>query len=148
RDEKRPFRVFAGGMVTKVLGTSFNVRAIPGSQTAEISVVSGKVAVFKRDTYEKHRSASRAEPAGIILTRLQYAVLREDTGELKAVRTPVTAPDPKAAVQPLVFENAPVARILRSVEEEYGIPIEFDEAGFNNCRIDTEFGEESLLERL
>jgi transmembrane sensor len=47
RNEKKSFVVNARGSVTKVLGTSFNIREVQ-SGTIEINVVSGKVAFFKQ----------------------------------------------------------------------------------------------------
>ena len=45
KNPESPFVVQAGGITTKVLGTSFNVRAYPEEQARAISVVTGKVTV-------------------------------------------------------------------------------------------------------
>jgi ferric-dicitrate binding protein FerR (iron transport regulator) len=44
-DPARPFRVEAGGTVTRVLGTKFDVRAYAGTSATEVVVRSGRVAV-------------------------------------------------------------------------------------------------------
>lgn len=44
RDEKRPFLVECGGMVTKVLGTEFNIRGYAGQQPI-VTLASGSVSV-------------------------------------------------------------------------------------------------------
>jgi len=44
-DPKHPFIVSSGEVITKVLGTSFRVRAYQNSKSTEVSVVTGKVAV-------------------------------------------------------------------------------------------------------
>jgi ferric-dicitrate binding protein FerR (iron transport regulator) len=44
-DPRVPFIVYAAGTVTKDLGTVFGVRAYPGSRSAEVVVLSGRVAV-------------------------------------------------------------------------------------------------------
>lgn len=46
RDEVRPFVVRAAGTQTRVLGTSFNVKAYHGQPTVEVTVVSGKVSFY------------------------------------------------------------------------------------------------------
>jgi transmembrane sensor len=46
RDEARPFLIYSGKMTTKVLGTSFNVKAYPETEKFEVSVVTGKVSVM------------------------------------------------------------------------------------------------------
>ena len=48
RDVNRPFLIYANGSTTEVLGTSFNVNAYPSENIVEISVVTGKVAVYSR----------------------------------------------------------------------------------------------------
>src|SRR5690606_37685879 len=47
KDESRPFLVYAQGIVTKVLGTSFNIRARQGDEKIIVDVKTGKVAVFR-----------------------------------------------------------------------------------------------------
>lgn len=45
-DPARPFTIVSGEVQTRVLGTSFNVRAYKDEQTVEVAVVSGKVSVL------------------------------------------------------------------------------------------------------
>jgi ferric-dicitrate binding protein FerR (iron transport regulator) len=45
QDVAHPFIVQAGGISTKVLGTSFNIEAYPNERNAVVSLVNGKVAV-------------------------------------------------------------------------------------------------------
>jgi ferric-dicitrate binding protein FerR (iron transport regulator) len=42
-DSTRPFIVHAGGVATRVLGTSFNLRAYPGERTVAATLVEGKL---------------------------------------------------------------------------------------------------------
>lgn len=52
-DASRPFVIHAGDLETKVLGTSFNVRAIPGEGTFKVSVATGRVEVSDVKKKEK-----------------------------------------------------------------------------------------------
>jgi transmembrane sensor len=45
KDPRRPFRVHSGAWVTQVLGTKFNVSAVPGASQLAVSLVEGKVQV-------------------------------------------------------------------------------------------------------
>ena len=45
RDPSRPFTITSGNLKTKVLGTSFNVKAYAASNAIKVAVASGKVAV-------------------------------------------------------------------------------------------------------
>ena len=49
RDEKRPFKVLSGNIVTEALGTSFNVSSRSGKNDIVVSLLSGKVRVGLKD---------------------------------------------------------------------------------------------------
>ncbi|MEN7550309.1 FecR domain-containing protein [Rapidithrix thailandica] len=49
KDSLRPFIVKAGGVQSRVLGTSFNVRAYPGEHEVSVAVCTGKVEVSPAD---------------------------------------------------------------------------------------------------
>lgn len=57
RDESKPFLIHTGNIVTKVLGTSFNVRAYHNDENIQVVVKSGKVSV------EKANNAGKGEKA-------------------------------------------------------------------------------------
>ncbi|MEQ9290165.1 MAG: DUF4974 domain-containing protein [Cyclobacteriaceae bacterium] len=46
RDESRPFTVISNSIRTKVLGTTFNVRAYPDENNIKVGVIEGKVQVY------------------------------------------------------------------------------------------------------
>ena len=46
RDTSQPFVVYANETITKVLGTSFTIKAFEGEKDVEVSVKTGKVAVY------------------------------------------------------------------------------------------------------
>jgi transmembrane sensor len=50
RDTTRPFRVEGKLSTTEVLGTSFNVRAVPGENFEETTVVTGRVSVKEKQS--------------------------------------------------------------------------------------------------
>lgn len=52
RDAERPFTVRAGAVNTRVLGTSFNIRAYRDEQHVQVAVASGKVKVSQSDADE------------------------------------------------------------------------------------------------
>jgi transmembrane sensor len=61
RDITRPFYIYSGKMTTKVLGTSFNIKAYPNMKRSEVSVISGKVTVYENEAKNKKDN-------GVILT--------------------------------------------------------------------------------
>ncbi len=52
KDQDRPFTILSGQVQTRVLGTSFNVRAYQEEQTVEVAVVNGRVGVLGTGTEE------------------------------------------------------------------------------------------------
>ncbi|MBX2840306.1 MAG: FecR domain-containing protein [Flammeovirgaceae bacterium] len=53
RDEKRPFTIYTGNIATKVLGTSFNIKAYPQDERIQVAVASGKVSVAKETGHQQ-----------------------------------------------------------------------------------------------
>ncbi|MEO8885803.1 MAG: FecR family protein [Mucilaginibacter sp.] len=49
KNPKRPFIINSHTIVTKVWGTSFRIRDLPGNKPAEVSVITGKVSVSRKD---------------------------------------------------------------------------------------------------
>ncbi|MEZ4905287.1 MAG: FecR family protein [Spirosomataceae bacterium] len=63
---QKPFLVYTGEVVTKVLGTSFWIDTEGKNKAVEVSVVSGKVSVFQRDA--RNDFVSEKIKSGVILT--------------------------------------------------------------------------------
>lgn len=74
RDEERPFIVQTGQSETRVLGTSFNVRAYEDEETIEVAVESGKV---KFSAIEDGNSES------LFLRRNERSIYDKETKELE-----------------------------------------------------------------
>ncbi|MHA8052680.1 FecR family protein [Aquirufa sp. OSTEICH-129A] len=63
RNEKKPFLVRMGNLVTEVLGTSFRVASDNQNKSIEVAVVSGKVSV-----YENSKKGVTKKMNGVVLT--------------------------------------------------------------------------------
>lgn len=68
RDTSSPFEIYTGETVTRVLGTSFNVRAYPDEDKVEVMVQTGRVE-FREEDDENDR---------IVLTADQAAVFKKE----------------------------------------------------------------------
>ncbi|WP_373512660.1 FecR family protein, partial [Persicitalea sp.] len=75
KDPNKPFYVFANELVTKVLGTSFNVRAYQDDEDITVEVRTGRVSVAVADQLGKQNMISTREREGILLLPNQQAVL-------------------------------------------------------------------------
>ncbi|REA56693.1 FecR family protein [Dyadobacter luteus] len=146
RNPERPFFVYANELVTKVLGTSFTVKAFENDQQMEVVVKTGRVSVFTRNS-ETDLNAPQNET---ILTP-NHRVLYSRKEEIMK-KYLVDAPEiiVCAAVTPAIsdFEDAPVTDILKNIEQSYGIAIQYDEHLLKNCLLTASFTQESLYDKV
>ncbi|QMW04690.1 FecR family protein [Spirosoma foliorum] len=149
RRPKQPFMVYTDQLTTKVLGTSFTVRAYPNDKEAKVIVRTGKVSVFKTPPAGKLGELSESEPA-LILTPNQQVTFQEQDRRLE--RSLVALPEPIATTtgqpQTMVFEHTPVVTVFKKLEVAYGIVINYDADLLTGCELTAEFGPESLFEKL
>lgn len=151
KNPAQPFLVYTATVVTKVLGTSFRVQAFAKDATVRVMVRTGKVSVFNRTEFDRLTSSETQVPTGIILAPNQQVVLspsqpNANTKVLSIPRQLAVAP----AVGPteVMFDDQPVADVLRTLSRLYEVDISFNESELTTCRITTTFGEETLPERL
>lgn len=148
KNVQKPFYVYANELVTKVLGTSFNVRAFPEDKNVVVKVRTGRVAVAVAD---KQKITVR-ELDGIVLLPNQQAVLSRD--EFRLVKSLVENPSLLSSNTPIPlshsfeFESARASDVFKAVEEAYGIDIVFDEEAFANCLFTANLTDEPLYEKL
>jgi transmembrane sensor len=140
-----PFIVHANEVTTKVLGTSFIIKALKHEQRITVAVKTGRVSVFASlDKQEKSQEGKE-----IILTPNQQIVYDKKEKEISRmlVKTP-HAILPDEEVRRMRFEEAPVSEIFKALEKTYGVDIVFDEELFSACRLTTVISKNDLYGRL
>jgi ferric-dicitrate binding protein FerR (iron transport regulator) len=130
KDQGRPFTVLTGTSRTRVLGTSFNVRAYQAEDSVEVAVVTGRVVLARR---------TAATPDSVLLTAKTRGVLHT-----KATATgPVAQLRRRAAVDAnfrawqtgeLVFDNASLSHVVRTLRTTFGTRVTVADASLLNCR--------------
>jgi len=140
-----PFFVHANEVTTKVLGTSFIIKAIKHEREITVVVKTGKVSVFTTPKKEEKSLAARE----IILTPNQQIIYDKKEQEISKVlvKKPV-AILPEEEIKRMRFEEAPVTEIFKALEKVYGVEIDFDEALFSTCRLTTVISKDDLYGRL
>lgn len=140
KDPARPFFVYADELTTRVLGTSFTVRAFEKENTATVQVRTGSVSVVAR--------APRKTQSVILAPNQQASFFRkEEKLSMGLVKTPLPV-IPQAALARFTFNNAPVSVIFDSLGKAYGIDIVYDREAVAACRLTSSVQEESLFEML
>ncbi len=144
RDTSKPFYVFANGLVTKVLGTSFKVSACRDGEEVKVEVHTGRVQVYSGEPGNNNQ-----EEEGLILAPNQQAVFRKKN--LHLTRTLVEVPKilvSEERLQHFNYVDTPIAQIFEGLEEIYGIHVVYDEETFRGCKLNMSLSDESLFEKL
>ncbi len=145
RDVNRPFLVYTNEVTTKVLGTSFSIRALPEDKHITVAVKTGKVSVYTHQDESKVQS----KPSETILTPNQQIVYNRK--ENKVSKMLVTIPQvliPVEEIKRMRFEEASVVEIFTALEEIYGVDIVFDEKLLSSCTLTTSISDGTIYNRL
>lgn len=142
-DTTRPFLIYTGKMTTKVLGTSFTVKAYPSMKKSEVSVVSGKVTVFEKDAEDKQNN-------GVILTpNLKVTFFDEEEHFVTGL---VEKPEVLATINKETlsfnFQDAPLNDVLTALEKAYGIEMVLERESLGKCTLNGDLTEMPLFTKL
>lgn len=146
KDVHRPFLVYAGGVVTKVLGTSFTIRAYQRETRTSVDVRTGHVTVYPQ---EKAGTGISPHPEQILLTPNQKVVFEKEKGKL--VKTLVEKPVVVTSFtekNPFDFNETPIPQVLTVLQRAYGVKIVFDAELLEKCTLNAVFSTETLYEQI
>ncbi|MBC8151761.1 MAG: FecR domain-containing protein, partial [Bacteroidetes bacterium] len=115
-DSRRPFLVLSGPLITRVLGTRFRVRALPGDSRITVSVQSGRVSVYsQRDLASSHRRHVPDVP-GVVLTANQQVVYQaKQAAYQKELVVQPTLIRPAESPDQFAFQDTPVATVFEQL---------------------------------
>ena len=133
RDENKPFIVQTEYSTTKVLGTSFNLKADSATGLVELAVASGKVKFISVNAEEE-----------LLLTAGQGAYITNKGKTISA-----NTPDVNTLAwknRKLVFNDASFKEVVTAVEKYFNIHIQVNNDSIYACRITAEFEEPTLTE--
>jgi ferric-dicitrate binding protein FerR (iron transport regulator) len=130
KDPRRPFRVHSGAWVTQVLGTKFNVSAVPGARQLAVSLVEGKVEVL--DKQGKYLLTPGQQLRTEVATGRIYRQAF-DWHQVLAWRR-----------NQLVFKNEKLADVATQLERRYGVKLVFADTATAEVRLWATFDNEPL----
>jgi transmembrane sensor len=145
KNPDKPFIVYAGDLVTKVLGTSFHIKALDKAENVTVNVIRGRVSVFAN----KKEKLKDPETDGLILTPNQKVTFTKLEERLK--RSLIEQPTviiPQQDLQQMVYDEAPVSTIFKGIEKAYGVEIVFDEENMKGCELTMTLRNEPLFDKL
>ncbi len=141
KDPSHPFIVDANELVTRVIGTSFRIKAYRNQPNVEVTVRTGQVQVSAR-------RPTRSEPAREISLFPNESILfvRENA----VFEKPVVTQKQPGRIEQLQFEfkDTPVSHIFETIEAGYGIRVLYPETLLKECYLSTSLTDEPLQEKL
>ncbi|PWJ57750.1 uncharacterized protein DUF4974 [Dyadobacter jejuensis] len=152
KDPQKPFYVFAQRLTTKVLGTSFNVRAYQDDDEVSVSVKTGRVSVFQAEGTEAQKPKGGTELEGLVLHPDQEA--RFVNKEIKLVALPAKR-EPKAVDIPeelrqmdFDYVETPITEIFKELEKAYQVRFVYDYTVMSKCPITAQLTGEPFQKKL
>jgi len=147
KDPAKPFIVYTKDIVTKVLGTSFWVKAYPEEKKATVIVKTGKVSVFKRENFTEANSKP-FELGGLVVIPNQqvfFTYLDKNLHRLLIEKPVVLDTTVKYHFN---FDATPIKEVFGIMQKAYGINIVFDEEIMSSCSLSVDMGTETFYEKL
>lgn len=144
-----PFFVHANELVTKVLGTSFSVKAYENQANVQVAVRTGQVSVFARNDWQRAEKEVNSDVPGVVLTPNQKVVFSRKEGRFH--RTIIANPviiNHRFDNDVFVYDETPVTKVFAQLEDAYGVDIVFDEQLLKHCTLTARFHDEPLPEKL
>lgn len=151
KNPDKPFLVYANQLVTKVLGTSFTVKAYKGNKEVTVEVKTGKVSVFSQKDVAQIAETNVPTLKGLVLTPNQKIIFNLDNEQL--TKTLVEKPEiivSEGTKQTFKFdfEDTPVNEVFRILKEAYHINIVYDEVLLEDCPITAILEDQSLYDKM
>jgi transmembrane sensor len=144
RNEQQLFVIRTGDLETRVLGTSFNVKAYQDDEQVQVSVATGKVKVNSKATNLLSPSSE------LILQPDEQAIYGTETGSLSKRKI-----DSKTLMALrdgiLIFEKTELKKVIKTLERWYNTDLELTNPNIANCLISSKLDNaelEDVLETL
>lgn len=137
-----PFIVHAGKLSTKVLGTTFNVRAYKNDPDIRVTLFTGKVEVI-RELYPK-------ESNKLILLPKQEATFLKDAGSLIKTTLNNSIINQHSAWKDgrLIFDEMPMPEVLKRLGLAYDVKFILTDEKINGCTITGSFNMSQNIEEI
>lgn len=132
RNQKKPFIVHAGKLRTRVLGTSFIIKAYQGNEKIQVTVLSGKVNVLET---ESGRNVNLIRNEQVVYNSKRDSFDRQKISNVQNATT--------WKVGRLAFDDVLFAEVAEEFTRKYGKQIILENPAIANCRISIVFNEET-----
>ncbi|WP_163401179.1 FecR family protein [Flavobacterium fluviatile] len=146
KNPKKPFIVYANEIITKVVGTSFRVRAYSDHPNVEVLVRTGKVKVSSNEL------TGNSKQEIVLLPNEALRFLRKDLSFniITNITEDKTLVSNVGNIEQLSFEftDIPVVQIFKTIEQAYLVEIDFPKDKLKDCHLTTSLSDQPLSEKL
>lgn len=134
KDHQHPFLISSGTILTKVWGTSFRIRSVPGEKISKVSVLTGKVSVS---------TVSKSKKEVMLLPEEEVSCNKSDQQLLKA---PIELGSDMMVWRKaeLSFEDTELSAIIPTLSRYYHVPIFLQEEKLKKYRLTADFKGKNL----
>jgi len=143
KDPNKPFVINSGQLRTKVLGTSFRIRAAHEMEE-EVSVVSGMVAVSRAKT-DLRISEKVAASEEILLTADQKVHFNKNEEQLIKTKETSRSSVKMWKKRNISFEDKPLVAIVGLLDSTFNVRIVFQDKTLENYTLTADFNELNLI---
>jgi len=120
----KSFTIFSEGATTRVLGTSFNVRAYPNEPRVEVTVATGRVALRKADNVAEE----------VVLEKGASGIYDKAAEETAVIETTISNADAWKQ-QRLDFQDTPMRDVIPALERYFDIEMNVTNERILNCPV-------------
>lgn len=149
KNPSKPFYVHANELITKVLGTSFIVKAFSNDKHISIEVKTGKVAVCQKNDPKIKDFINQIALVGIVLSPHEKVDFdRVETKLIKIFDDSSEYLSRKRKTNQFDFEDAPIKNVFEIIEREYNVDIIVDEELVKNCSFTASLENQHLFNKM
>lgn len=139
-DKEKAFIIHAGNANIKVVGTSFNVKALSESDEVEVSVQTGVVQLYS------HRPDFN-DTISVILNVGERGIFNNKSIEIKKIES-FDYNELYWSNKTLVFEDTELSKVFEMLKKYYNVHITLQFESVSNCRLNATFTNETIDEIL
>lgn len=144
KNSRQPFLVHTGIMTTRVVGTSFTIKAFNGAKDYRVIVNTGKILVYTSEGEDR-----KAVSNSVMLIPNEEAVYRTAApGFVKKKLPNPTILSEQVTQKSFDFKGAAFDDVINKLKEAYQVDIVYDQKTFSKCRLTAALYNDHLYDKL
>ncbi|GAB2971302.1 FecR family protein [Mucilaginibacter puniceus] len=147
KDVKHPFFVTSGNLLTRVVGTSFTIKAYNGTKEYRVIVNTGKVLVTQKANPQQANNPTNVKSIAVIPNQqIVYNISQKSLVKENLVEPLMLSADVSKDI--FTFNDTPLNKVISRIEQAYNVTITYNEKEIGGCPLTASLADEHLLEKL